>query len=139
MKASKFTPEVMISAPRRQPGIPNHDASLILYTTTSYSFKTHDSTTEIRVLHAKSEESLLVERHKKSSDPVWLDGYSHEMALLRGAEDDTTQLIIGDVDNFDKRFVCLHLSINRLTLPRAANDCLPVRTSQVPLTLPAPI
>ena len=105
MKASKFTPEVMISAPRRSPGIPNHDASLILYTTTSYSFKTHETTTEIRALHAKSEESVLVERNEKSSNPVWLDGGGDELALLRGGEDDTTQLIIGNVDNFDKRFV----------------------------------
>lgn len=32
VQAAKFTPEVMISAPRRGPGIPNPSGTSVLYT-----------------------------------------------------------------------------------------------------------
>lgn len=32
LKATKFTPEVMLSAPRRSPGVPNPSGTLALYT-----------------------------------------------------------------------------------------------------------
>lgn len=32
IQASKFTPEVLLSAPRRSPGVPNATGELVLYT-----------------------------------------------------------------------------------------------------------
>jgi dipeptidyl aminopeptidase/acylaminoacyl peptidase len=49
-RASKFTPQVLLSAPRRSAGVPNADASLILYTTSTYSFETHAKTSSLCVL-----------------------------------------------------------------------------------------
>lgn len=102
LKAMKFTPEVMLSAPRRQPGIPSPDGLHVLSTTSSYNFSAHESTTEIRVYNQEGE-SLLVERDKKSSDPVWLDG--DEMALLRGMEGSTTHLVVGNARDFAQTLV----------------------------------
>lgn len=97
LKAMKFTPEVMLSAPRRQPGIPSPDGLHVLSTIASYNFSAHESTTEIRVYN-QAGDSLLMERDKKSSDPVWLD--EDEVVLLRGVEGSTTHLVVGNVRDF---------------------------------------
>jgi dipeptidyl aminopeptidase/acylaminoacyl peptidase len=49
-RANKFTPQVLLSAPRRSIGVPNSDASLILYTTSTYSFDTHSQSYSLCVL-----------------------------------------------------------------------------------------
>jgi dipeptidyl aminopeptidase/acylaminoacyl peptidase len=54
-RASKFTPQVLLSAPRRSAGVPNADASLILYTTSTYSFETHSKTSSLCVLKRGNE------------------------------------------------------------------------------------
>lgn len=97
----KFHPEAMLSAPRRSAGIPNHDGTSILYSITSYSFGKHEQSSEIRVLDVKTFESSLLDDDKESSSPVWID--SKTIALLRATESETTELIIGNVENFKDR------------------------------------
>jgi hypothetical protein len=36
IKANRFTPEVLLSAPRRSPGAPNSTGELVLYTVRSH-------------------------------------------------------------------------------------------------------
>jgi hypothetical protein len=57
IKASQFTPEVLLSAPRRSAGVPNANGSYVLFTVSSYSFESHSKTNELRVLDTKTNES----------------------------------------------------------------------------------
>jgi len=73
IRASKFTPEVLLSAPRRSAGIPNSDASKVLYSVSTYSFAEHAKTSEIRVLCVKSQQTSLVTGEQGASEPLWLN------------------------------------------------------------------
>ena len=101
IKATKFTPKVLLSAPRRSPGIPNADGSRILYTTHAYSFEDHEKTVEIRVLDVKSNESKLVSRHKELSEPNWLD--EETVFLLESGLDGATNVLVGPIEDFDNQ------------------------------------
>src|SRR5690606_29514324 len=46
----KFTPEVMLGAPRRSPAVPNHDGTLALYTVSSYDFAEGKKSKELKVM-----------------------------------------------------------------------------------------
>lgn len=60
IKASKFTPEVLLSAPRRSGGIANSHGSQILFSVTQYSFAEHKETAQIKILDVKTNESHVV-------------------------------------------------------------------------------
>ncbi|KAF2459801.1 dipeptidyl-peptidase 5 precursor [Lineolata rhizophorae] len=99
IRATKFTPKVLLSAPRRSAGVPNSDASRVLYTVSAYSFETHEhAPQELRVLGARSGESLAVA--KDVSEPHWLD--DETVAVLKGAEEGKTAMLVGKVDNWDE-------------------------------------
>lgn len=59
-KVTKFTPEVMIGAPRRSVGIPDSSGRYIVYRETSYSFEKHEQSAEIRVIDVQTSQSSLV-------------------------------------------------------------------------------
>ena len=101
IRATRFTPKVLLSAPRRSPGIPNADGSLILYTNNAYSFETHEKTVEIRILDVKSNESKLISRHKELSEPNWLD--DETIFLLDKGSDGTTNVLVGPLEDFDNQ------------------------------------
>jgi hypothetical protein len=105
IRASKFTPEVLLAAPRRSEGIPNSDASKILYTIGAYSFSEHAKTSEVRVLDVASQQSCLVTDDKSVSEVAWLD--DETILLLRSNEDGTTTILVGFPDSFEKRSVML--------------------------------
>ena len=73
IRAAKFTPEVLLSAPRRSDGIPNSDASKVLYSVSTYSFAEHSKKSEIRVLDVESQQTSLITDDKGASEPQWLD------------------------------------------------------------------
>ncbi|KAI9710223.1 MAG: hypothetical protein M1828_002186 [Chrysothrix sp. TS-e1954] len=96
---ARFTPETLLSTPRRDTGAPNHDASKILYSVTSYSFQKHEQSSELRLLDAKTNESKLVTDDKEASNPTWLgrDESDNGLAVvLRGTEKGKTQVLIGE-------------------------------------------
>ncbi|KAF1839938.1 dipeptidyl-peptidase 5 precursor [Cucurbitaria berberidis CBS 394.84] len=73
IRASKLTPEVLLEAPRRSEGVPNTDASKVLYSVSTYSFSEHTKRSEIRLLDVASQQTSLVTDEKSASDPTWLD------------------------------------------------------------------
>jgi hypothetical protein len=79
------------------------DGSKILFSTSTYSFKDHKSTPEVRVLDAASKESNLVTDDKNASEPTWLD--DHLILLLVGGENGKTDIVIGSYDAFSKTWV----------------------------------
>jgi hypothetical protein len=101
IKATKFTPDVLLSAPRRTSGVPNADASQILYKVNTYSFAEHAWTREIRVLTHKSNGSSLVTNVEGASDPVWV-GEDGDVLVLVPGEKGSTDFVVGKVGDFNK-------------------------------------
>lgn len=102
VRANKFTPEVLLSAPRRSSAIPNGDGTLALFTVSTYSFQSHSKTGEIRVLDIKTGQSNLLSNELDASEPTWL-GDKNLVLWLKGGEKGTTNLVLADADNLDNK------------------------------------
>ncbi|KAK5172015.1 uncharacterized protein LTR77_003652 [Saxophila tyrrhenica] len=92
-----FTPEVLISAPRRSAGIPNALGSKVLYTTSTYSFKTHSKESSLNVLRTANGDVQVLARNEDVSDMNWLDDAGEAFACLQANNDGTTNLCVGYV------------------------------------------
>jgi hypothetical protein len=101
LKATKFTPDVLLSAPRRTAGVPNSDASQILYKVSTYSFAEHKWTREIRALGAKGNQSTLVTAIDGADEATWIGGNGDVLLLVPG-KNGSTDLVVGKFDDFDK-------------------------------------
>ncbi|KAK4251209.1 Alpha/Beta hydrolase protein [Corynascus novoguineensis] len=99
LTATKFTPEVMLSAPRRSPGVPNPSGTLALYTVSTYSFHDHEKTTNIRVLDIKSGDSYTPVDEAGASNAVWLN--DDEILYLRSGDKGSTTLVVLNVKSSD--------------------------------------
>jgi hypothetical protein len=99
VKAQKFTPEVLLSAPRRSTGIPNADGTSVLYTTSTYSFESHEKTVELRCLDTKTKESTLLVQDNSISEPVWLPGQKGVFVCLKGEDKGKTSILISDTQS----------------------------------------
>jgi hypothetical protein len=99
IRAAKFTPEVLLSAPRRSEGIPNSDASKVLYSVSTYNFADHAKKAEIRILDVASQQTSLVIDDKTASEPSWLD--DDTIVLLKSGDDGITSVVVGKADKFD--------------------------------------
>jgi len=91
IQASHFTPEVMLSAPRRSPGVPNAPGKLLLYTVSTYDFTSHSKTSQIRVLSIPDGHSHLVSEDASAYDPVWIG--EEEIAYFKPNERGCTALM----------------------------------------------
>ncbi|KAF2875028.1 dipeptidyl-peptidase-like protein V precursor [Massariosphaeria phaeospora] len=98
IRAVKFTPEVLLSAPRRSSGNPNSDGSKVLYSSSTYSFAEHAKKTEIRVLHVQSQQTTLISDDPVASEPKWLG--DDAILLLSSGDDGVTSVKVGKVENF---------------------------------------
>ncbi|KAI9741074.1 MAG: hypothetical protein M1834_002787 [Cirrosporium novae-zelandiae] len=96
--AIKFTPQVLLGAPRRSSGIPNAAGTLVLYSVQSYSFDSHSKTSEIRVLEIANGQSTLITNDEKASDPHWI-GEGNEIVWLKEEKKGNTSFIVADVRN----------------------------------------
>lgn len=100
-RATKFTPEVLLEAPRRSAGVPNSDGTKVLYSVSTYSFASHSKKTEIRVLDVESQQTSLITEDSSASEPTWLDDKT--VLLLKSKDDGTTEIVVGKVDDFENR------------------------------------
>ncbi|KAK3117510.1 hypothetical protein LTR53_001027 [Teratosphaeriaceae sp. CCFEE 6253] len=91
----KFTPEVLLSAPRRSAGVPNPSGTRILYTSSTYDFGTHKKTIELRLLDVATNDSHLLATDDEVSDFNWLD--DGRFFCLQAEKDGTTSLYAADV------------------------------------------
>lgn len=90
--AEKFTPEVLIEAPRRGPAIPNLDGTKAIFSTSQHiiggaTFK------EVRILDLKTSGSHVLTANPKAHDFTWLT--TESVAFLEpGEKSGETQLVI---------------------------------------------
>ncbi|KAG8526952.1 uncharacterized protein KY384_008381 [Bacidia gigantensis] len=101
-KAERFTPEVLLSAPRRGPAIPNPAGELAVYTVSTYSFEAHKKTTEIRTLNIGNGQSQLLSNEEKIKSPGWVS--NNEILWLKTDGNGTT-LVIGDAGKVGNTYV----------------------------------
>lgn len=87
----KFTPEALLSAPRRSPAVPNSDGTLALYTVSTYSFEEHKRSSQIRLLRIGAGQSNVVVDDTAASEPVWIG--SGEFIYLKGGDNGTTNIV----------------------------------------------
>lgn len=95
IRANKFTPEVLLSAPRRSAATPNSEGTLALFSVSTYSFRTHSKTSEIRILDMKTGQSTLLTSDGRASEPTWL-GDGDLVLYLQSAEKGATDLVVVD-------------------------------------------
>ncbi|KAK0657203.1 Alpha/Beta hydrolase protein [Cercophora newfieldiana] len=95
LKAIKFTPEVMLSAPRRSPAVPSPDGKRALFTVSTYSFESHKKTAQIRVLDIESGQSKVLVEDLGASEPNWVG--EDEFVYLKGWEKGKTVIVVDSV------------------------------------------
>ncbi|OJJ46244.1 hypothetical protein ASPZODRAFT_97960 [Penicilliopsis zonata CBS 506.65] len=103
IRPMKFTPEVLLGAPRRSPALPNAAGTLAVYTQTSYSFESHSKTNEIRVLEIATGRSALITNDPGASSPRWLDN-TDQLVWLKEKANGNTSFIVGDAREADKTY-----------------------------------
>ncbi|KAL7629314.1 hypothetical protein AAE478_000834 [Parahypoxylon ruwenzoriense] len=79
--ATKFTPEVLLSAPRRSAAVPNSSGTLALFSVTQYSFEEHTRHYAIKVLDIKNGQSYLLFDDAAYTEPTWVS--ETEFILLK--------------------------------------------------------
>ncbi|KAK0259106.1 hypothetical protein LTS09_006395 [Friedmanniomyces endolithicus] len=104
----KFTPEVLLSAPRRSPGVPNPSGTRVLYSSSAYDFDTHKKTVELRLLDVETDDSHLLAEDEDVSDFNWLD--DEHLVCLQAEKDETTNLRAFDVSKVPESAVSHYLA-----------------------------
>ncbi|QIW95886.1 hypothetical protein AMS68_001404 [Peltaster fructicola] len=90
LKATKFTPEVLLGSPRRSAGVPNPSGTLVVFTVSTYSFEKHAKSSEVRLLEVKSGSSWVLSQDHNIAAFRWLD--DDQFVALHGNRDGTTEL-----------------------------------------------
>jgi hypothetical protein len=90
-----FTPEVLLSAPRRSPAVPNHDGTLALYTVSTHSWS-EKSLSEVRVMNIESGASEQLAADDKIHDVLWLPSGDNEIIYLKSGEKGVTRVMVAD-------------------------------------------
>jgi hypothetical protein len=99
IKANSFTPEVLLSAPRRGAGAPNADGTAVLFTVSTYSFAEKKTTSELRLLDLKSNQSTQL--LASSAEAKWLD--EKTIIAFVSADKGTTDVVVGEASgDFNK-------------------------------------
>ncbi|KAI2638119.1 prolyl oligopeptidase [Xylaria nigripes] len=99
IRATKFTPEVLLSAPRRSSAVPNSTGKLALYTASQYSFKTHSRRYSIRLLDIASGNSSEIFSNPAYSEPTWISEHEFVFVHTANEKDAVSHLMLGDVAN----------------------------------------
>ncbi|KAK9421088.1 putative Dipeptidyl-peptidase V [Seiridium unicorne] len=92
--ATKFTPEVLLSAPRRSSAVPNESGTLALYSVSTYSFESHSRSAAINVLDIKTGNSTALYTDQAYSEPTWVS--DSEFLLLKSGEKGNSHLLVAD-------------------------------------------
>lgn len=103
LKATRFTPKILLGSPRRGNAVPNSDASIILYSSSRYDFTRHEEISWIEALDVKSGTTKVVDSNKQSKHPVWIDDQA--VAVVRSTEGGETDVVISESGCFDDRSV----------------------------------
>ncbi|KAI0009742.1 dipeptidyl peptidase [Xylariaceae sp. FL0662B] len=91
--ATKFTPEVLLSAPRRSPGVPNRTGTIALFTVSQYSFESHSKSYSIKALDIQTGRSTPLYDDPAYTEPTWIS--DEEFVFVKNGET-TSSLMVAD-------------------------------------------
>jgi hypothetical protein len=94
----KFTPEVLISAPRRGPAVPNQDGTLALFTQSTHTIG-GETLKEIRILNIATGESEQLLSDEKASSVLWLGDGTNTVVYLSSGGAGFTWVMMADAAN----------------------------------------
>ncbi|KAL8842393.1 MAG: hypothetical protein Q9170_000521 [Blastenia crenularia] len=103
-QAKRFTPDILLSAPRRSSAVPDWSGRHAVYTVSTYSFESHQKTSEIKVIDISTGQSNLITNEKGTSEPNWL-GDGTELLWLKEGEGGSTHMVVGSVDKVGETYV----------------------------------
>jgi hypothetical protein len=95
---TKFTPEAMLSAPRRGTALPNPDGTLAIYSSTTYNFTTHKRSYGTYVMNLKDGSSTLFSNSSAIGEAFWFGG-GNSFIWTVSEDDGSTSLKFGDATN----------------------------------------
>ncbi|ORY65158.1 prolyl oligopeptidase [Pseudomassariella vexata] len=95
----KFTPELLTSAPRRGPAVPNHNGTLALFTQTTHTIGEEKALKEIRVMNIQTGESTRLVEDEKAHDALWLGDGTNTVIYLKSGGVGITWIMMADADN----------------------------------------
>lgn len=97
MLVEKFSPEMLIAAPRRGPAVPNRDGSLALYTQSTHEIggKTRS---EMRVMNIETSNSWLLFEDDKAFDAAWVGDGTNTVIFLKKGDLGVTWVMSKDAD-----------------------------------------
>ncbi|PLB35375.1 dipeptidyl peptidase DppV [Aspergillus candidus] len=99
--ALALTPEQMLSAPRRSEAIPNPSGTVAIFSSSQYSFKSHESSASWSLLDLKSGKITPLTDDSNVSEVVWLSDKS--LLYINGSNADIpggSELWVSDVSKF---------------------------------------
>ncbi|RYP23102.1 hypothetical protein DL765_001357 [Monosporascus sp. GIB2] len=93
--ATKFTPEVLLSAPRRSAGVPNRTGTCLANAgiVSQYSFESHSKSYAIKVLDLKTGSSTVLYEDPAYTEPTWISATEFVFVCNR---DKSTSLMVAD-------------------------------------------
>ena len=93
MKHAKtvFTPQLLLSGPRRSHGVPNPSGTTVLFTKKSYSFHERSQNTTLQALLVQSDEIIDIAANQDISHINWLD--DERFVCLRSEKEGRTSLL----------------------------------------------
>lgn len=94
----KFTPELLISAPRRGAAVPNHDGTLALFSQSTHTIG-GKTLKEFRVLNIESGQTERLIEDEKARDVHWLGDDSNMVIYLSAGEGGCTWIKMADASN----------------------------------------
>ncbi|PHH68978.1 hypothetical protein CDD82_154 [Ophiocordyceps australis] len=119
--AARFTPEVLLSAPRRSSAAPNPTGDWILYTVSSYSFDKHVKTSSIRVLNIKNGSSRILSQDAADTEPVWIGDY--DVLYVKAGDNGSCQLMAQHLEQPEPHVVhALSGTLSALKTKRLSRD-----------------
>ncbi|KAI1310437.1 prolyl oligopeptidase [Xylaria venustula] len=98
MIINKFTPEILVSAPRRGPAIPNDDGTLVLYTESTHQIGGR-TRKEFYVLDVVTGLSRRILGDDQAYEPTWLGDGTNTMIYLKSGGMGVTFLLTINVDS----------------------------------------
>ena len=99
--APKFTPEVLIEAPRRGAAIPNYNGTLALYTVSTHTIG-KGTLKEVRVMNIETGDSAQISDSSEVREANWLGDNSNTIIYLKSAERGVTLVMVANADDPSK-------------------------------------
>jgi dipeptidyl aminopeptidase/acylaminoacyl peptidase len=125
-----FTPQLLLSVPRRSHGVPNPSGTTVLFTMMSYSFQEHSQKTTLQALLVQTGETIDITVNQNISHINWLDDV--RFVCLRSEKDGKTSFLYADFSATGKNSKhatalqsagIINASVSGMKIARINHDC----------------